>query len=324
MFDKLEKETILRLKPQINRANPSALRMWLVSLCAFVTIIQSSLSDSFSSLLVAFAAVSMAELAEFLFYFRTEKQAMPKDGSAIASAFILTLLLPNCLNPLYVALGVFFTMLVVKYSFGGLGANWLNPALGGWLFIRFSWPAAFEEALNVNPPSIGGANSANNISSWISDTLNTSIFHVFGVGLPKNYIELFTYSGSGLIIDRGLFAFLLGTIILGAFQVSRIWIPVAYLCFYAFLVKVSGNDLFLGLFSGSIIVAAFLLVADSATSPKSRAGSLIVAIMAGFLSWLFRYHGGEPYGAFFAVALLNVLVPVIRRIETHLFYRGMA
>ncbi|MDR1398670.1 MAG: RnfABCDGE type electron transport complex subunit D [Treponema sp.] len=323
MLDKLEKETILRLKPQINRSNPSALRMWLVSLCAFVTIMQSSLSDSFSSLLVTFAAVSVAELAEFLFYFRTEKQAMPKDGSAIASAFILTLLLPNYLNPLYVALGVFFTMLVVKYSFGGLGANWLNPAIGGWLFIRFSWPAAFEEALNVNPASLG-TNGVNNIGRWISDTLNTSIFHVFGVELPQNYITLFAYSGSGIIIDRGLFAFLLGTIIIGAFQVSRIWIPVAYLCFYAFLVKVSGNDLFLGLFSGGIMVTAFLLVADSATSPKSRAGSLIVAILAACLSWLFRYHGGEPYGAFFAVALLNVLVPVIRRIESHLFYRGMS
>jgi electron transport complex protein RnfD len=323
MFDKLEKETILRLKPQINRANPSALRMWLVSLCAFAAIMQSALSDSFSSLLVALAAVSVAELAEFLFYFRTEKQAMPKDGSAIASAFVFTLLLPNYLNPLYAALGVFFTMLVVKYSFGGLGANWLNPAIGGWLFVRFSWPAAFEEALNVNPVSLG-INSVNNISHWISDTLNTSIFRVFGVELPKNYIDLFAYSGSGIIIDRGLFAFLLGTIIIGAFQVSRLWIPVAYLCLYALLVKVSGNDLFIGLFSGGIMVAAFLLVADSATSPKSRAGSLIVALLAGFLSWLFRYHGGEPYGAFFAVALLNVFVPVIRCVETHLFYRGMA
>ncbi|MDR1324473.1 MAG: RnfABCDGE type electron transport complex subunit D [Treponema sp.] len=320
----LEKETILRLKPQINRASPSALRMWLVSLCAFAAIMQSSLSDSFSSLLIALAAVSVAELAEFLFYFRTEKQAMPKDGSAIASAFVFTLLLPNYLNPLYVALGVFFTMLVVKYSFGGLGANWLNPAIGGWLFVRFSWPAAFEEALNVNPASLGVNGVNNNISYWISDTLNTSIFHVFGMELPKSYIDLFAYSGSGIIIDRGLFAFLLGTIIIGAFQVSRLWIPVAYLCLYALLVKVSGNDLFFGLFSGGIMAAAFLLVADPATSPKSRAGSLIVAIMAGFLSWLFRYHGGEPYGAFFAVAMLNVIVPVIRRIETHLFYRGMA
>jgi electron transport complex protein RnfD len=320
MPDKFEKQTILRLKPQINRANPSALRMWLVSLCAFIAIIQSSLSDSFSSLLIALAAVSVAELAEFLFYFRTEKQAMPKDGSAIASALLFSLLLPNHLNPLYAALGVCFTMLVVKYSFGGLGANWLNPAIGGWLFVRFSWPEAFEGALKVEWASPG----VNSISDWINDTINTSIFHAFGAELPKDYIELFAYSGSGIIIDRGLFAFLLGTIIIGAFQVSRVWVPVVYLCFYAFLVKVSGNDLFFGLFSGGIMVAAFLLVTDSVTGPKSRAGSLLLAILAGFLSWLFRYHGGELYGAFFAVALLNVLVPVIRRIETHLFYRGTA
>jgi electron transport complex protein RnfD len=320
MSEKFERETILRLKPQINRANPSALRMWLVSLCAFMAIMQSSLSDSFSSLLIALVAGSVAELAEFLFYFRTEKQSMPKDGSAIVSAFIFTLLLPNHLNPLYAAVGAFFTMLVVKYSFGGLGANWLNPAIGGWLFVRFSWPTAFEQALNVEPASPG----VNNIRDWISDTLNTSIFHTFGAELPKDYIELFAYSGSGIIIDRGIFAFLLGTIIIGAFQVSRVWVPVVYLCFYAFLVKVSGNDLFLGLFSGGIMAVAFLLVADSTTGPKSRIGSLLVAILAGFLSWLFRYHGGEPYGAFFAVALLNVLVPVIRRMETHLFYRGTA
>jgi electron transport complex protein RnfD len=323
MPDKLEKETILRLKPQINRANPSALRMWLVSLCAFAAIVQSSLSDSFSSLLIAFAAVSVAELAEFLFYFRTEKHAMPKDGSAVASAFIFTLLLPNGLNPLYAALGVFFTMLVVKYSFGGLGANWFNPALGAWLFVRFSWPAAFEEALSLNPSGFG-ANAASSVNFWISDTLNTIIFHVLGIELPGKYLELFAYSGGAIIIDRGLFAFLLGTIILGAFQASRIWIPVAYLCSYAFLLKLSGEDLFFGLFSGGVMAAAFLLAADSATSPKSRAGSLTAAIGAGLLSWLFRYHCGELYGAFFAVALLNVLVPMVRRAETRLFYQGTA
>jgi electron transport complex protein RnfD len=322
----LEPETILRQQPQINRARPSAFRMWLVSLCAFLTILQSSLSDSFSSLFVALAAVSAAELVEFLLYYRTDKAGMPKDGSAIASALIFTRLLPNTIHPLYAALAMIFAIVVVKYSFGGLGANWLNPALSAWLFVRFNWSAAFDKALEGSPAAFPD----NALVGRIHDALNSSVFHTFNAELPMSYAELFMPLGNGIIIDRGLLVFLVGSIIISAWQVNRAWVSLMYLSVYGLLVRLYGampqggalgnGDLFTGLFSGGTMIAAVLLVSDTATGPKSTAGYMMTATLSACFTWLFRYVGGELYGAMCAVALINVCVPVIRLMETRWLY----
>jgi electron transport complex protein RnfD len=112
--------------------------MWLLNICVFAVILQSSLTDGFHSLYTALATLAAALGTEFLINMRKKTMTL-LDGSAAATALILTLLLPNTLPPLIPALGAAFAIAVVKHSFGGLGSNWLNPALGGWLFIRFSF-----------------------------------------------------------------------------------------------------------------------------------------------------------------------------------------
>ena len=97
-------ENRLFQKPQLNLGRSSIARMWLVSLCAFLAILQSSISDSFSSLLVALSAVSAAVLTEFLF-FQTDRIKRLKDGSSVATALILTLFLPNNIPPVYAVMG---------------------------------------------------------------------------------------------------------------------------------------------------------------------------------------------------------------------------
>jgi electron transport complex protein RnfD len=330
--------------------------MWLVSLCAGLAIFQSSLSDSFASLLIALSTVMAVVLTEFLFYFRTEKAGMVRDGSSVASALVLVLLLPNNLHPIYAVMGGVFAMAVVKHSFGGLGSNWMNPAIGGWLFIRFSWSAIFNKALEMSPlatvsagirqglldPSgspveilnlTGTAYFSAPVSSseqMIHSFLNSRIFSITGSALPEGYIEFFNASGMGIIADRGVFALLLGTIIITASQVSRSWVPGIYLVVYGLLIRLFGalpfggtlgnGDIFFGFFSGGTLVAAFLLIADPATGPKSHWGAGLTAAGAGGFTFIIRYYGSEPYGAFFAIALINALVPLIRDIESRLFY----
>jgi electron transport complex protein RnfD len=256
----------------------------------------------------------------------------------------------------YVILGTVFAIAVVKHSFGGLGSNWLNPALGGWFFIRFSWPGVFGRSLENSPLSIiaetlgggvsnpqgsplgflkisGAGNSALSASfldNTVRSVLNNTIFSITGAELPSGYIDLLFSRAPGIIADRGLVALLLGTVIITASQVSRVWIPAVYLLCYGFLVRIfgalpfggaaGGGDVLFGFFTGGTMAAAFLLAADPATGPKSRAGILGAAVLAAFFSWLFRYQGLEPYGAFFAVAMVNVLTPLIRTVEERLHY----
>ncbi|MDR2519074.1 MAG: RnfABCDGE type electron transport complex subunit D [Spirochaetaceae bacterium] len=344
-------------KPQINLSNPTAARMWLVSLCAALAVLQSSLSDSFASLIVAFSAVVAAIVTESLIYFRTERSGTIKDGSAVTSALVLTLLLPNQIHPVYAALGAAFAMTVVKHSFGGLGANWMNPALGGWLFIRFSWPEVFHKALEKSPLAlllegmkqgledpegsplgilklIEAAREAPQdpfLNGLLSSFLNGGLFSFTALEFPESYIELFNASAPGIIADRGILALLLGTVILTAAQTRRSWVPAAYLGVYLLLVRIFGaipfggslgqGDLLFGLFSGGVLAAAFLLISEPATGPKSNRGILGAAVLGGALAFLFRYRGLETYGAFAALGLINALVPVIRDLESRLLYK---
>jgi electron transport complex protein RnfD len=142
-----EHQLRLALKPQVNLSRSTAVRMWVLVICALLIVLQSSFSDLGSSFAVAFVAFLAAVLAELLMTQKLYGFQKIRDGSAAASGLILALMLPNHINPIYAAMGAVFSMVVVKYSFGGLGANRLNPALAGWLFIRLSWPESFSKAL---------------------------------------------------------------------------------------------------------------------------------------------------------------------------------
>ena len=342
-------------KPQINLARPMAVRMWLVNLCAFMGVIQSSLSDNFSSLLLAVCAVAAAVLTEFLILYKSGRTKALKDGSAVATALILTLLLPNRISPVYAVAGAVFAIAVVKHSFGGLGSNWLNPAAGGWLFIRFSWPASFRAALEGSPLSLlaeslgrGVSNpqgsplgilkidaaglfaAASPLDNLLRTFFNNTVFSFAGAELPGGYIDLFASRFPGIIADRGVLALLVGTIIITASQVNRSWIPAVYLAVFGVLVRFAGalpfggnlwnGDVLFALCSGGTLAAAFFLIADPATGAKSNGGILLAAAAGGAIAFLFRYYGGEPYGAFFAVIFVNALLPLVRNFESRRLY----
>jgi electron transport complex protein RnfD len=322
--------------------------MWIVSLCAAAAVFESALGDGGASFYVMLAALGAALITELLIGVKTGRHTV-FDGSAAASALILTLLLPNQIAPVFAALGAVFAIFVVKMNFGGLGANWLNPAVSGWLFIRFSWPGAFNDASAGSPLSflvtsiING--SGHKIGSFreilsqngfiahnntITQALNKNIFSLLKVDIPANYIDFFASPGIGIIGDRGVYALLLGSIVIIALGVSRLYLPAIYITLYLLLIKFAGalptggelweGDMIFGLFSGGTLITAFILLADPATSPKSVYGKTAFAILAAALSFFFRYMKSDSYGAFFAVALLNTLTPLLRKIESRCIY----
>ena len=319
-------------KPQINLARPTAARMWIISLCAFLAVIQSSLGDSFSSLILALCVVAAAVLTEFFFlYFKSGKASALKDGSAVASALVFTLLLPNQISPVYAVAGAVFAIAIVKHSFGGLGSNWLNPAAAGWLFVRFSWPASFPGTLEASSLSLlferlrGGSGdyipgSAYLYNQYAYGTYNT------GGGLA----DFLSSPLPGIIADRGSLALLIGTVIIVASRVNRFWIPLVYLAVFGVLARFAGalpyggaawdGDALFAICTGGTLAAAFFLASDPATSTKSNRGILFAAAAGGALAFFFRFYGGEPYGAFFAAVFINAMLPLVRVFERHKLY----
>jgi len=312
-------------KPQINLARSTSARMWIINACAFIVILQSSLSDSFSSLLIALAAVLAALLTEFIFVYKSGKINSLKDGSTIATALILTLLLPNRISPYYAAMGAIFAIAVIKHGFGGLGSNSFNPALGGWLFIRFSWAASFNNALTGS--LLTGSSQSPGLPLAISpldgafrDFLNENFFSLFGGGIPEGYLGLLNSPNNGIIADRGIFTLLLGTIIIVAFKTGRTWVPFLFIAVFSFLIHTSGGDILFTLFSGGSLVAAFLLISEPASSAKSNWGIFSLVILTAIMTFLFRFSGGEPYGVIYAVLFINTITPLVKILENKLLY----
>jgi electron transport complex protein RnfD len=300
--------------------------MWLVFGCAFLAAVQSAIGDSGASLAVAFAALASAVLAELLMTSTVHGLAKIKDGSAAASAMVLTLLLPNHINPVYAALGAAFAMVVVKHSFGGLGSNWMNPALGGWLFVRFSWPQSFARALEGMPeqlPQTGGVTD-----QAVRELLNKAVFSLAGAELPPGYIDLFSMQPPGIIADRAVLSLVFAVAVIAAFEISRSWLSLLYLGVFGFLTWMLGGpdgiwwngDVILAFFSGGTLVTAFILVVDPSSGAKSAPGNVIVVVFAAVLSMAFRVYASAFYGCFFAVALINAFTPFLCAVERRLLY----
>jgi electron transport complex protein RnfD len=326
-----DKESRLWLNPQVNISRSTAIRMWLVFFCALVAVLQSSAGDSGASLFVALAAFIGAVLTELAISYRGHGYAKIKDGSAAASALILALLLPNYIHPVYAMLGGVFAMAVVKHSFGGLGSNWLNPALGGWLFVRFSWPAAFGRALEGSGDYFSGAGSS--VDHAVSGFLNSTVLPLFSAAMPAGYIDLFASQEPGIIADRAVLTLVVGTAFIAAFQISRSWLSVVYLAVFGLLARMLGDlessglwwngDVILAFLSGGTLVAAFILIADPSSGAKSALGNVVMVVLAAILSVIFRYFGNAFYGCFFAVALVNALVPLLCKVESRLLYSAI-
>jgi electron transport complex protein RnfD len=320
--------------------------MWLVSLFALAAIVQSAFGDGGKSLYTALAALSASLLTEFLIGEKIRRFTIP-DGSAAASALVLTLLLPGNIPPVFAALGAVFAVAVVKMSFGGIGTNWLNPAVSAWLLIRFSWPkvfTAFTADLSVSAITNAGITDTGSIwpiltqygfpvnENLIPEAVKSTMFSIFRTELPAKYFAFFASPGAGIIGDRGVYALLVGSIFMIALGVSRFSFSACYLTIYLFLIRLAGalplggglweGDIFFGLFSGGTLVTAFLLLTEPAAGPKSAFGKSIFAVLAALFSFFFRYMKAEPYGAFFAVALLNALSPLARSIENRCIYMG--
>jgi electron transport complex protein RnfD len=315
-------------KPQINISCPSTARMWLVCGCAFLCVLQSSLSDGGRSFVVAITALFSALLIELLLTWRNYGFRKIRDGSAAATALILTVLLPNYIHPFCAALGAAFAVVIVKYSFGGLGSNWLNPALGGWLFIRFSWPAAFAKALESSSSSISEmtVSGTSALDNSVTEFFNNTVFSITGARMPSGYIDLLFNNNPGLIADRGLFLLLIGTIFITAAGINRGWIPLVFMAVYGFLIRLAGatgvfgnGDILYGFFSGGTIAAAFILAAEPASSAKLKPGIIFAVFSGAVLSWFFRYKCMEFSGCFLALALVNCFTPLIKLAEERIF-----
>ena len=268
------------------------------------------------------------------------------DLSAMVTGVLLALNLPPTLPVYMVVIGAFFAIVVVKQMFGGLGNNFVNPALASRIFLVISFPKAMtlwsvREGAFSFFSSLKGADLISSATP-LAMLRNASVEAVSSATQYQNdsaiptLLDLFLGDKAGCIGEVSILALLIGAAYLLARKVIAPWIPLAYLGSFTLMVMLFGHTSFFEtimedpfalytwenaiyeptymLLSGGLILGAFFMATDYVTSPITRRGKIIFGIGCGLLTFLIRYYGNIAEGVSFSIILMNILSPNIDRL----------
>ena len=253
-----------------------------------------------SLILVAISIISCV-LSEYVFERIVHKKSTVTDLSAVVTGLLLALNLPPTLPVWMAALGGVFAIVVVKMLFGGLGQNFMNPALGArcFLLISFTGPMttfAYDGVTGATPLALLKA------------------------GEPVDTMSMLLGTTSGTIGETSALCLIIGAIFLILCGVIDLKIPGTYIItFVIFIVLFGGhgfdtNYIVAQLCGGGLMLGAFFMATDYVTSPITPNGKILFGICLGVLTGLFRIFGASAEGVSYAIIFSNLLVPLIERV----------
>ena len=224
------------------------------------------------------------------------------DLSAVVTGLLLALHLPVDINPLIAMFGCRIAIVVVKQMFGGIGMNFVNPALAARIVLLVSFPSAMMHWVTA-----AGAPAAAQIDATTSATPLAAAPGVY------SYIDLLIGRCGGSIGEVCAVALILGGIYLVVRRVISPIIPCVYLGTAALMSLIVGLDPLYQLLSGGLLLGAIFMATDYTTSPVTKWGKVIFAVGCGFFTILLRAYSNMPEGVSFSILLMNILVPLIER-----------
>ena len=293
------------------------------------------------AVLVVAVSVAACVLTEYLLN-KISKEHTIRDFSAILTGVLVGMNM-SPLVPLYIPIiASVFAIAVSKWTFGGLGNNWINPALSGRVFVFFSFTSqmsTFSLPFWMKSDAVSSATPLSSIKTMLSSgTVGSSGALLSQSGIPATdfaqkvaeatgisayTVDAFLGNMAGCIGEVSALLLLAGGIFLIIKKVITWHIPVIYLSSFALLSwvfggTVSGNGLFGGeillpLFSGGLMLGAFFMATDWVTTPTSIKGQVVFAAGCGFFTFLIRYFGSLPEGVSLAILLMNIVTPTIDR-----------
>lgn len=247
-------------------------------------------------------AIASAVLFEYLYQRLTHRKITVADYSAVVTGLLLGLNIPAGNHFLIPVIGSFFAVIVVKQLFGGIGQNFMNPALAARAFLIVS----FAEYMTTWP--LDGVTTATPLALIKAGHLE-----------EINVMNSFLGQIPGSIGETSALALLIGGGYLLVRKVINWRIPMTYLgSLIVMMVLFSGygfNLDYLGaqIFSGGLILGAFFMATDYSSSPMTGKGQIIMGLGCGIITALIRLFGGYPEGVSFAILIMNLFVPLIDR-----------
>ena len=269
----------------------------------------------FRALLVTLVSVTACVFFEWGYCKVMKKHSKVYDLSAVVTGILLAFVCPVTIPYWVIIIGAAFAILLVKQLFGGLGKNFLNPALAARAFL-FSWPVAMNTWVKV-----GFQNSAGIISTADAVTAATPLSSMHQGMMPDaSILDMFAGNIGGSLGETSALLLLAGAAYLLWRGVIKLRIPLAFIGTVAVLTFLfpQGNPrlewMACNLFGGGLMLGAFFMATDYVTSPVTKLGQIVFGIGCGVLTVIIRYFGGYPEGVSYAILVMNACVVLLDRI----------
>lgn len=259
-----------------------------------------------NAILLIVVCIAVCVLTEYIWEKCMKLPLTVSDGSAALTGLLLALNLSSTFPVWMAIIGSVFAILVVKQLFGGLGQNFMNPALGARCFLMVSFAG---QMTSFTYDGVTGATPLALIKT--------------GKGNP-GLMDMFIGNIGGTIGETSVIALLIGAAYLLAKKIINWKIPVCYIATFAIFFLIFGTNmagidsmnltwLLKELCGGGLILGAFFMATDYVTSPITPKGQIIFGIILGLLTGIFRVFGASAEGVSYAIIISNLLVPLIEK-----------
>lgn len=253
-----------------------------------------------AAILVAVCVIGSV-LFEGAYEFFMKQRLTVKDLSAAVTGLLLALNLPHDF-PIWMALiGCGFAIIVVKQVFGGIGQNFMNPALAARCFLVLSFGTRMT------------------VFTYDGITGATPLKQLKDTGVVENLFDMFIGTTGGTIGETSTLAILIGGVFLLIKGIIDFRIPTAYILSFLLFMGIFGDGGFSPEFlaahlcGGGLMLGAFFMATDYVTSPITRVGRIVFGVLLGILTGIFRVFGPNAEGVSFAIIFCNLLVPIIEK-----------
>ena len=291
--------------------------MQLVALALLHTTLFGIWNFGFRALLVVLVTVASSVFFEWLYDRLMHKKNTINDFSAVVTGLLLALNMPPQIPLWMPVLGSAFAIIVVKQLFGGLGQNFMNPALAARCFLMISFAGKMTD---FAVDKLSGYHCIDTVTGA------TALAELKNSGFTADSISvknLFIGNIHGTIGETSAIAILIGAVILLAFKVIDLKIPLTYIGSFAVFVILymlgtgkgfDVNYLFSHLFGGGLMLGAWFMATDYVTTPITPKGQLLYGCCLGVVTAIFRLFGGSAEGVSYAIIFCNLLVPLIEKV----------
>jgi Na+-translocating ferredoxin:NAD+ oxidoreductase subunit D len=326
--DKTQRSSLLHVSapPHIRQKNEVPSIMLSVVIALIPAIGGSVFFFGIRSLAIVCTCVGATVATEWFLPLLLKKHAHVKDMSAIVTGILLSLSLPPTIPLWMAATGSIFGIVMAKLAFGGLGNNFLNPALAGRAFLMLSYPVAMTTwiapvhgTLHGLSRGLDGITAATPLV-YFKNAMASDVYHAldFQDVLPM----LFTGNTGGCIGETSAMLLLVGATYLWYKRVSGLTVPFTILgtvFFLSWIFNGTGSYVtseaffipFYQILTGGLMLGALFMATDPVTSPITFWGRVIFGTGCGVLTFILRKFGGAPEGICFAILFMNCCTPLI-------------